>query len=185
MRPHRGHLPEKGVGHPYTAQLKPGHSRPRAVQDRSRSVASKTKISSAKSNPVRPEAIPRVEAAPLPMSGTINTSPTMTESSVPPVKPETNLTVIGKGDYSKFDLELAEGSELTCTVDASGTVNVYVLDQENLTSLDSGEEFWQEAGEESLQNTTIHFTAPSTGKWFVVVENADFKEITATVNITK
>lgn len=77
---------------------------------------------------------------------------------------------------------MKEGNELVSEINASGIVNVYLLDEENLTSLDMGEEFWQEAAEEEVQNTTVHFTAPSTGKWFVVVENADFKEVTATVN---
>ncbi len=89
---------------------------------------------------------------------------------------------MSKGDHEKYEVELKEGSELVSEVKATGMVNVYLLDQDNLTSLDMGEEFWQEAGEESVQDTTIHFTASSTGKWFLVVENADFKEITATVN---
>jgi hypothetical protein len=92
---------------------------------------------------------------------------------------------IGRGDYERHDVELDEGAEVTCTVTANGQVNVYLLDEANLNSLDAGEEFWSETGEEDVESAVLTFTAPEKGKWFLVVENADSKEVSATVNVEK
>jgi cytoskeletal protein RodZ len=121
----------------------------------------------------------RVETIPSQKPSTTKPAPMKLGLGVPP---PVNSAVISQGDYEKYEVELKKGNELISEVKATGMVNVYLLDQENLTSLDMSDEFWQEAGEESVQDTTTHFTASSTGKWFLVVENADFKEITATVN---
>ena len=45
------------------------------------------------------------------------------------------------------------------------------------------EEFWSEAGEEDIEKATLEFKAPENGKWFLVVENIDNKEVSATANI--
>jgi hypothetical protein len=92
---------------------------------------------------------------------------------------------IGRGDYERYDVELDEGAEVTCTVTANGQVNAYLLDDGNLRSLDAGEEFWSEIGEDDVERAVLSFTAPEKGKWFLVVENADSKEVSATVNIEK
>ncbi len=93
-------------------------------------------------------------------------------------------TRIGEGDYLSFDVELENGEEVVGEVSASGDVNVYVLTGENLTNLDLGQEFWYDAGSEGVQNVTLHFTAPENGKWFFVVDNADTKDVSATVRIS-
>lgn len=82
-------------------------------------------------------------------------------------------------------MELEEGSEVSCKVSATGPVNVYLLNEDNLNSLDTGEEFWSETGEEDVQDAVLSFTAPEKGKWFLVVENAGSKEVSTTVNIEK
>ncbi len=92
---------------------------------------------------------------------------------------------IGKGDFERYDVELDEGAEVTCTITANGQVNVYLLDGANLNSLDAGEEFWSETGEEDVEKAVLNFIAPERGRWFLVVENAGSKEISATVNIEK
>lgn len=95
------------------------------------------------------------------------------------------VPTIGRGDYESYDVELEEGSEVTCRVTSTGPVNVYLLNEDNLNSLDTGEEFWSETGEEDVENAVLSFTAPEKGKWFLVVENAGSKEISANVNIEK
>ncbi len=92
-------------------------------------------------------------------------------------------TKIADGDYLSFDVDLEKGEEVVGEVSASGDVNVYVLNDENLTALDLDQEFWYEAGSEGVRNATVHFTAPEDGEWFFVVENAETKEITATVKV--
>ena len=57
------------------------------------------------------------------------------------------------------------------------------MTEENLTALDLGQEFWYEAGSESVQKATLRFTTSEKGKWFFVVENADTKDLSATVRI--
>ena len=74
---------------------------------------------------------------------------------------------------------------MTCEVVSSAPVNVYILDDENLTGLDLGEEFWSETGEEEVSRASLSFVAPQTGKWFLVVENTDNKQVSATVDIKR
>ncbi len=173
---HRHHAAEKIASRPHQIPSKLDSQKSKGIQENQRLTQSKPAF--AKPIPIRSTPPPRLEAIPVAPSEIVLKSPV----ALP--EPE-NKTVIAKGDYSKYDLELKEGDEVACDINASGAVNVYLLDQDNLTGLDMGEEFWQEAGEENVENTTIHFTAPSTGKWFLVVENADFKEVTATTDIRK
>jgi hypothetical protein len=92
---------------------------------------------------------------------------------------------IAKGDYTEYDVELEAGKDFSGEVAATGLVNVYLLDEDNLDNLDQGEEFWSETGEEGVETVALEFTAPSKGKWFFVVENADDRAISATVNLQK
>jgi len=103
-----------------------------------------------------------------------------------PVKlgPNFNPT-IAKGDYAEYDVELDAGKDFSGEVTATGLVNVYLLDEDNLDNLDQGEEFWSETGEEGVETATLEFTAPSNGKWFFVVENADDRAVSVTVKIQK
>jgi len=114
--------------------------------------------------------LPRVELTPRP----------------PAVKqgPDFNPT-IDKGDYTEYGVELEAGKDFSGEVTATGLVNVYFLDEDNLDNLDQGEEFWSETGEESVEKATIEFTAPSKGKWYFVVENADDRAVSAIVMIQK
>jgi len=103
-----------------------------------------------------------------------------------PSEPELGKpTVIAKGDYVNFDVQLDQGKSITCDVSANGRVNFYLLDEDNLTSLDLGEEFWSETGEENTEKATLEFKAPQNGKWFLVVENTETREVSATVNTRK
>jgi len=92
---------------------------------------------------------------------------------------------IAKGDYTEYDVELEAGKDFSGEVTATGLVNVYLLDEDNLDNLDQGEEFWSETGEEGVEKATLEFTATSKGKWFFVVENADDRAVSATVKIQK
>src|SRR6266852_3177933 len=114
--------------------------------------------------------LPKVEPAPRP--------PVVNQG------PNFNPT-IAKGDYTEYDVELEAGKDFSGEVTATGLVNVYLLDEDNLDNLDQGEEFWSETGEEGVEKATLEFTATSRGKWFFVVENADDRAVTATVKIQK
>jgi len=92
---------------------------------------------------------------------------------------------IAKGDYTEYEVELDAGKDFTGEVTASGLVNVYLLDDDNLDNLDQGEEFWSETGEEGVEDAKLEFTAPSKGNWFFVVENADDLAVSVTVKIQK
>jgi hypothetical protein len=92
---------------------------------------------------------------------------------------------IVKGDYAEYEVELDAGKDFSGEVTASGLVNIYLLDEDNLDNLDQGEEFWSETGEEGVENAKLEFTPPSKGKWFFVVENADDRAVSATVKIQK
>lgn len=98
-------------------------------------------------------------------------------------KPGEGPTVIEKGDFLSFPVELEAGKEMEAEVAAGGNVNVYILTEENLTSLDLGQEFWYEEGSEETKKATLQFTAPEDGRWFLVVENADVKDVSATITI--
>jgi len=104
----------------------------------------------------------------------------------PPIKLGPNFNpMIAKGDYTEYDVELDAGKDFSGEVTATGLVNVYLLDEDNLDNLDQGEEFWSETGEEGVENATLEFSAPSKGQWFFVVENADDRAVSATVKIQK
>jgi len=130
------------------------------------------------------------KASPKLIAPTISTPktglPKVAQSLGPPVKlgPNFNPT-IAKGDYMEYDVELDAGKDFSGEVTATGLVNVYLLDEDNLDNLDQGEEFWSETGEESVEKATLEFTATSKGKWFFVVENADDRAVSATVKIQK
>jgi hypothetical protein len=103
-----------------------------------------------------------------------------------PVREGPNFSpTIAKGDYAEYDVELETGKGFSGEVTATGLVNIYLLDEDNLDNLDQGEEFWSETGEEGVERATLEFTAPSKGKWFFVVENADDRAVSATVKIQK
>jgi hypothetical protein len=113
--------------------------------------------------------------------------PNLASTPRPPIVrqgPNFNPTIV-KGDYSEYEVELDPGKDFSGEVTATGLVNVYLLDEDNLDNLDQGEEFWSETGEEGVENATLEFTAPSKGKWFFVVENADDRAVSATVKIQK
>jgi hypothetical protein len=131
-----------------------------------------TKSASAKQEAVRP--------APV---GTVVTMASASKPAQARIDPNTRL--ITKGDYATYDVELGPRMGVTCDITASGPVNVYLMDSDNLNSLDLGEEFWSETGEEGVQKATLHFVAPQNGKWFLVVENLDNEQVSATANIRK
>ncbi len=152
---------------------------------------SSTKIDqspSPKLDPVRtlgPKAGPKLTASTItaPKPGVPNVEPTPRPPAVK-LGPDFNPT-IAKGDYTEYEVELDAGKDFTGEVTASGLVNVYLLDDDNLENLDQGEEFWSETGEEGVENAKLEFTAPSKGKWFFVVENADDRAVSVTVKIQK
>src|SRR5215472_11299824 len=103
-----------------------------------------------------------------------------------PIKTSPNYNpTIAKGDYVEYDVELEKETDFTGEVTADGLINAYLLDDDNLDNLDDGEEFWSETGEEEVESATLEFTAPTKGKWFFVVENADEQPVTVTVKLHK
>jgi len=107
-------------------------------------------------------------------------------SSYPIAKQGPNFNpTISKGDYAEYDVELDSGKDFSGEVTANGLVNIYLLDEDNLDNLDQGEEFWSETGEEGVEIATVEFAAPSKGKWFFVVENADDRPVSVSVRIQK
>src|SRR5438093_1184997 len=110
----------------------------------------------------------------------------LTPPKTVPSEPELGEpTTIERGDYVSYNVQLEQGKSITCDVTANGRVNFYLLDEDNLTSLDLGEEFWNETGEEDTEKATLEFKAPENGKWFLVVENTESREVSATVNMRK
>src|SRR3989441_11044353 len=87
------------------------------------------------------------------------------------------------GDYLSFEVGVHEGEELVADVSADGELNVYVMTEENLNSLDLDQEFWYEAGNERVRNTTVKFCPEEGGIWFLVVENCSSRDVTATVKV--
>ncbi len=96
-------------------------------------------------------------------------------------------TSIPEGDYLSYEAKLEVGEELVGEVSSSGQVNAYILDEENLSALESDQEFWYEAGSEGVKDAVLHFTAPADGVWFLIIENLEANEISARakMNITK
>jgi hypothetical protein len=140
-------------------------------------------VSPAKSIPMKPNAPNQGILKPIPPKTTpaILTPPTPVPSEPELGKPR----LVARGDYVSYDVQLDQGKSITCEVTASGRVNFYLLDDDNLTSLDLGEEFWSETGEEDIEKATLEFKAPQTGKWFLVVENTETREVSATVTVKK
>src|SRR5438445_11489961 len=95
--------------------------------------------------------------------------------------------IIPAGDYLSFEVGIHEGEELVADISADGELNVYVMTEENLNSLDLDQEFWYEAGNERVRNTTEKFCPEEGGTWFLVVENCTSRDVTATVkyNVNK
>jgi hypothetical protein len=139
-------------------------------------------VSPAKPSPSKPSSIKQDTLKPAPV-GTGTTVVGL--SKPPPPRIDPNTRIIAKGDYATYDVDLNQRAEVTCEVTANAPVNVYLMDKDNLDSLDLGEEFWSETGEEGVQKATLHFVAPQTGKWFLVVENPDNKDVSAVANIRK
>ena len=140
-------------------------------------------VSPAKPTPMKPNAPSQGTLKPIPPKTTpVILSPPKPVPSEPDLgKPAT----IERGDYISFDIQLEQGKSITCDVTANGRVNFYLLDEDNLTSLDLGEEFWSETGEEDTESATLEFKAPANGKWFLVVENTESRDVSATVNMRK
>jgi hypothetical protein len=139
-------------------------------------------VSPAKPSPSKASGVKQETRGPAPV-GTGATVVGLSRPTPPRIDP--NTRIIAKGDYATYDVELNQRAELTCEVTANAPVNVYLMDKDNLESLDLGEEFWSETGEEGVQKATLHFVAPQSGKWFLVVENVDNKEVSAIANIRK
>jgi len=95
--------------------------------------------------------------------------------------------IIPSGDYLSFEVGVHEGEELAADVSADGELNVYVMTEENLNSLDLDQEFWYEAGNERVRNTSVKFCPEEGGTWFLVVENCTSRDVSATVkyNVNK
>src|SRR5467141_642684 len=110
----------------------------------------------------------------------------LTPPKTVPSEPELGEpTTIERGEYVSYNVQLEQGKSITCEVTANGRVNFYLLDEDNLTSLDLGEEFWSETDEEDTEKATLEFKAPENGKWFLVVENTETRDVSATVNVKK
>jgi len=140
-------------------------------------------VSPAKYIPVKPNAPNQATLKPIPPK---TTSAILSPPTPVPSEPELGKpTTIEKGDYVSYDIQLDQGKSITCELTANGRVNFYILDEDNLTSLDLGEEFWSETGEEDSEHATLEFKAPENGKWFLVVENTETREVSATANIRK
>jgi hypothetical protein len=141
-----------------------------------------TVVSPAKTGQVKSGSVKKESARPSP----VGTTATVIGASKPvPARIDPNTRIIAKGEYATYDVELDQRADVTCEVTATAPVNVYLMDADNLNSLDLGEEFWSESGEEGVQKATLHFVAPQGGKWFLVVENTDNKEVSAVANIHK
>jgi len=92
-------------------------------------------------------------------------------------------TTIRAGDYVSFEVELEEGEEMLAELSASGKLNLYLMDDENLDKLDQGEDFWYEAGSEEVQNTKLKFKPEEGGTWLLVAENDGERDVTARIKI--
>ncbi len=114
----------------------------------------------------------------------IPSNETALEEPPPEEKPGNAPARIAEGDYLSYKVDLDKGEEVVGEVSSNGDMNVYVLNEDNLTALDLDQEFWYEAGNEGVRNSSLHFTAPEDGEWFLVVENADTKEVTATIKVS-
>ncbi len=130
-----------------------------------------------KQQPPKPTTVKATPSKPAPSR---ITAPKLSQQRDDPREPG---TLIKEGDYVTFDLELDEGREVVGEVSASGTINAYIMTDENLTALDLDQEFWYEDGSEGVQKATVRFTAPEKGTWLLVVENDSSKDVSANVKI--
>lgn len=188
IRAHQAMPRAESVVSPKTENSKPSTSQARA--EIQKSIAPKVtppKTIPATVSPAKPsQAKPTVQGQDTLRPIPLQTRPPLIGPMKPsPPRPDPNLKVIEQGDYQTVDLELEKGSSITCEVTASAPVNVYILNDENLTGLDLGEEFWSETGEEGVSKATLSFVAPENGKWFLVVENTDNKQVSATITVRK
>src|SRR6267143_2327865 len=106
---------------------------------------------------------------------------------VEPLREDSGPRIIPAGDYLSFEVGIHEAEELVADVSGDGELNVYVMTEENLNSLDLDQEFWNEAGNERVRNTTVKFCPEEGGIWFLVVENCSSKDVSVTVkyNVNK
>ncbi len=140
-------------------------------------------VSPAKPTPIKTNAPNQGILKPIPPR---TTAAILSQPKPVPSEPELGKpTTIERGDYISYDVQLEQGKSITCEVTANGRVNFYLLDEDNLASLDLGEEFWSETGEEDTEKATLEFKAPQNGKWFLVVENTETRDVSATVNVRK
>ncbi len=130
-----------------------------------------------KPQPPKPTVLKTTPPKPAPSR---TTAPTLSQRREEPGEPE---TIIKEGEYITFDLELDEGREVVGEVSATGTINAYIMTEENLTALDLDQEFWYEDGSEGVQKATLRFIAQENGKWLLVVENDSSKDVSANVKI--
>lgn len=197
IKPVREKVQEKPATRPHQTPSRPeqrlavkDEQRPSPRSDFQKSMAPKitppktvpTNFSPAKAGPAKPGMQKQEAIRPIPVGPGVATSTIVKPA---PVKIDPNSRVIAKGDYATYGVELNQRTEVICEVTANAPVNVYLMDEDNLNSLDLGEEFWSETGEEFVQNATLHFVAPQSGKWVLVVENTDNKEVSATAIIRK
>ncbi len=131
-----------------------------------------------KPQPPKPTVVKTTPSKPAPPR---TTAPKLSQQREQPGEPG---TLIKEGDYITFDLELDEGREVVGEVSATGTINAYIMTEENLTALDLDQEFWFEDGSEGVQKATLRFTTTENGKWLLVVENDSSKDVSANVKIS-
>ena len=186
LAPHIGSKVPNASHHP-NIEMKPEHkSAEKHTLSGRQSVAKTEPRNYPKQQAMKP--VPQYGSEPfVPLTGASPVSPTGTTSlRLPPTKQGINFNpTIVRDDYMEYGIELDPGKDFFGEVEADGLVNVYLLDEENMDNLDEGEEFWSETGEECVETARLEFTAPSKGKWFFVVENADDRSITATVKLQK
>jgi hypothetical protein len=125
---HRQHHPETATIHnnPTSAGSAPKTS---PLQDNARDMLAKA--IAPKQDPPRPEVV-RMENTP---SQKASLTKPVAPIPGPEITPIENSAIIPEGDYEKYEVNLKEGDELVSEVKATGMVNVYLLDQDNLTSL--------------------------------------------------
>ena len=103
---------------------------------------------------------------------------------IEPLREDSGPRIIAAGDYLSFEVGIHEAEELVADVSADGELNVYLMTEENLNSLDLDQEFWYEAGNERVRNTTVKFCPEEGGIWFLIVENCSSRDVTATVKVS-
>ena len=183
-RTHAAHAPEKQAPRSHMESVKL-EQKAKAAPEHLKTVTANVSLSRSKVEPLKTvgsqQRLENLRSAP-PSFGL--PTPSQIGLTTPKTGPDMSPTITG-GDYVSYDIELDKGKEVVAEVVGTGPLNVYILNGENLSSLDLGEEFWSEAGEEGVEKARLKFTAPERGKWFLVVENADSREVSATLTIQK